>query len=77
MHANTISLVKSLSVGTCSCYEINGSCGMGYDPTTGKSTYTSKSGTKIKCMRCKARDALDADGVEYEKDDRVFYTVHN
>lgn len=73
--SHTIEFVISMSVGRCSCYEINGSAGTGYNPQTGEHTWYSKPGTTVKCLRCKAREALDADGVEYEKDDRVFYTT--
>lgn len=79
MHENIISLVKSLSVGGCSCYHANGRGSMGgYDPATGHyvpGTYDP--GPKTECMRCRARGCLEADGVEYEKDDRVFYTSYN
>jgi hypothetical protein len=75
MYENTIALVKSITVGRCTCYEMGGSCSFSVDPETGKPIYNSTSGTKIQCMRCKARTALEADGVEYEKADYVPYTT--
>jgi hypothetical protein len=77
MHDNTIALVKSMTVGGCTCYEVGGSCFFGSDPETGQPTFGSTPGTKIQCMRCKARAALDADGVEYEKVDHVPHSWFN
>ena len=77
MNDNIISLVKSLSVGRCYCRQQGGSFSMSYDPIKGEHSHTSVPGTTIKCLRCRAREALDHDGVEYVKDDRVFYTPQN
>lgn len=77
MHDNVISLVKSLSCGPCSCSYQNGSFSISYDPATGKQTCGGDMGPKTECMRCRARRCLDADGVEYEKDDRAFWTMMN
>jgi len=69
----TTSLVKDLSKGRCTCYYINGSCSIStFDPVTGKVTQGHYDpGTKMTCLRCKARAALEADGIEYEKIDHV------
>jgi hypothetical protein len=77
MYDNTIALVKSMTVGGCTCYEVGGSSNFGMDPETGQSTFSSTPGTKIQCMRCKARQALDTDGIEYEKIDQVPYSWFN
>lgn len=37
----------------------------------GSSFHRHDPGPKKECMRCKARRALEADGVEYDKDDRL------
>lgn len=37
----------------------------------GSSFHRYDPGPKKECMRCKARRALEADGVEYDKDDRL------
>jgi len=78
-HSNVISLVKSLSRGRCGCYQINGSLSIGaYDPLTGAETpFKSTHGDTIKCQRCIARAALEADGIDYEKVDHLPTLVHN
>jgi len=79
MGARTESLAKDLSQGRCTCYYINGSCNISsYDPMTGKvSPGHYDPGTKITCLRCKAREALEADHVEYEKVDHVLEVWRN
>ena len=70
---NVVGLVKGLSEGRCFCYYINGSASLStYDPMTGKVTQGHYDpGTKVTCLRCRARAALEADGIEYEKVDHV------
>lgn len=78
MHDNVISFVKSLSVGPCSCSYRMGSASSGHYMSDG--TYASghhDPGPKTECMRCKARRCLDADGVEYVKDDRAQWIMTN
>jgi len=75
MHENTIALVKSMTVGVCSCYTEGGSCSFGMDLETGRPIHSSTPGIKVQCMRCKAREALDADGIEYEKVDHAPYSI--
>lgn len=77
MHENTIAIVKSMTVGGCSCYVQGGSYSFGTDLETGQPTHSSTPGIKVQCMRCKAREALDADGIEYEKVDHVPYSIFN
>jgi hypothetical protein len=77
MNDNVIAMVKDLSRGPCSCSYQNGSFGIGWNPTTGKQTFSGDPGPKTECMRCRARRCLEADNVEYEKDDRAFWTLHN
>jgi hypothetical protein len=79
MHDNTVALVKSLSAGRCGCYHINGSASSAtHDPATGEvmpGHYDP--GQLVKCMRCKAREALEADGIDYVKDDRETWAVYS
>jgi len=73
MTERTVALVKELSKGRCSCYWRDGSASIStWDPMTGKvSPGHYDPGTKVTCLRCQAREALDHDGVEYEKIDHV------
>jgi hypothetical protein len=79
MNERTVNLVKALSVGRCSCYHINGSGNIAtFDPMTGEVTPGHYNpGHLVQCLRCQAREALDADGVVYTKDDRMIMTVQN
>lgn len=75
---NVIELVKSLSVGPCSCQYNMGSFIMTYDNQTGKHEHFGDRGPRTQeCMRCRARTALDADAVRYVKDDTVRWTPLN
>jgi len=68
---NTIELVKSLSKGPCGCQYNMGSFGVSWDSATGEQKSTYDRGPRTThCIRCRAREALDADDIEYEKDDR-------
>jgi len=73
MFERTIALVVEHSKGPCSCERNCGSCSSGtWDLTTGQLVpghYDPGPVTRV-CDRCKARRALDEDGVVYEKDDR-------
>ena len=73
MNDHTVAMMKELSKGRCSCYNINGSGNIPtYDCATGQMIEGHYDpGTKITCMRCQAREALEADGIEYEKVDHV------
>jgi hypothetical protein len=77
MHDNIISMVKSLSIGPCRCQYPYGQASVGWDPVKGTSTMSFEAGPKTECMRCKARTALEADGIEYEKLDGANWTMHN
>lgn len=74
-HENVIDLVKTLSVGLCSCTYPMGRCNIGWDPDTGTTTCESDLGPKVECTRCKARRALEADSIEYVKVDTARYSV--
>ena len=70
----TVDFVTAMSVGPCSCrYECGSSSSGFYDPTSGEWTPGSydRGPRTFHCDRCKAREALDADGIEYVKDDRI------
>lgn len=72
MNEKVISFVKSLSVGPCSCRWDAGSATCGtYDTITGKRTYGhyDRGPRTHHCVRCRAREALDADKIEYSKSD--------
>lgn len=72
MNDNTVSFVKRLSVGPCECQWNMGSFSPAtYDPHTGKTDpgHYDRGPQTHHCMRCRARAALDADGVDYVKDD--------
>lgn len=72
-----VEFAKSFTRGPCSCYHPMASMSWGMDEN-GKSTYRHDPGPKKECMRCKARRALEADGIEYDKDDsypRPFLTL--
>jgi len=71
---NVINLVKALTVGPCTCTHPAASCSMMWDET-GKSKFESYPGPKQECLRCKARRALEADCVEYDKDAKVRISV--
>jgi hypothetical protein len=70
---HVVDLVKELSKGRCACYRTNGKFSLGYiDQTTGKQVVGHcDPGQLVKCLRCRAREALEADGVEYTKIDHV------
>ena len=74
MFENTVDLVKYMSVGPCCCRYECGSCSSGYyNPESGDRTpgHYDRGPRTFHCDRCKARSALEADGIPYEKDDRV------
>jgi hypothetical protein len=76
--SRTVDLVIGLSKGPCGCQWNMGSMSIGtYDPYTDKMTpgHYDRGPRTHHCMRCQAREALDADGVEYEKDDRAFWPL--
>lgn len=70
-HASIIDLVKGLSRGPCLCMHLMASCGWSCDPVTGKTSAHYDPGSKIECLRCKARTCLEVDGIEYEKVDHT------
>lgn len=67
----TIDLVKQMTIGPCTCYHINGSLSIGPEATS------LDMGTRVECARCKARAALEADGIDYNKDEPWQYVVRN
>ncbi len=78
MNEHTIDLVKGLTRGPCGCQYNMGSCSIStYDPYTGKTTpgHYDRGPRTHHCMRCRAREALEADGIPYEKDDRPFWPL--
>ncbi len=78
MNERTIGLVKSLTVGRCSCYHVNGRGQHRHLPMTGEVTPCHYDpGTLVKRLRCQAREVLEADGVEYTKDDRMIMIPMN
>jgi hypothetical protein len=77
MHKSTIDLVKSLGRGTCTCYFSMGSSYSEVDLTTGKFINTYDKGPRQTCLRCQAREALEADKIEYEKVDVLPYVAYN
>jgi hypothetical protein len=76
-HANTIELVKSLSVGPCSCTYRTASGMTSFCPTTGKTTFHHNPGPKTECLRCRARRCLETDSIEYEQVDHFQLVAHN
>ena len=55
-----------------------GSFGMHYNYATGKTTMSGDQGPRTHhCVRCRAREALERDGIEYAKDDRAYYVGFN
>ena len=74
MNDHVVNLVKELSRGPCGCEYNMGSATSGYvefDGTKHPGTFDRGPRTYF-CTRCKARQALEEDGVPYEKDDRYF-----
>lgn len=71
---NVIDLVKSLSVGPCTCTYPMASCSMMWD-AEGRSTHKSDMGPKQECLRCKARQALESDFIEYVNDDSMRHSM--
>jgi hypothetical protein len=71
MKEKITALAISLSQGVCTCYYRNGSFSIGTNMTTGESKHSFNAGTKMVCLRCRAREALEGDGVEYTKVDYV------
>jgi len=71
MDSNVVGLVKSLSMGPCSCYRGMGSCSWSYNSQTGEADYKTDPGPLTTCLRCRARQALEADGIDYEKVDHL------
>ena len=75
---SVIDFVKSLSIGPCSCAYNMGSFNVSYDYATGKSVMSGDKGPRTHhCTRCRAREALERDGIEYVKDDTVHYVAYN
>ena len=73
MNDRTIDFVKSLTPGPCSCEYNMGSCSIPYyDTVTGETSpgHYDRGPRTRHCIRCQAREALEADGIPYEKDDR-------
>jgi hypothetical protein len=73
MHEKIIALVKSLSIGPCSCRYDCGSASSGYYDYLHETFVPgiSERGPRTHhCNRCIAREALEADGITYTKDDR-------
>ena len=75
MPDNVINFVKSLSIGPCGCYRTGGSCSIScvspytsFVPAEPAVTHYDP-GYLVRCQRCRARAALEDDGVDYEKDD--------
>lgn len=76
MSDNVIAFAKSFARWKCSCEYNMGSCSIGtFDPLTGKSTpgHYDRGPRTFHCNSCKAREALEADGIEYEKDKQQVY----
>ena len=63
----TVEFVKSLTRGPCSCWYDSGLAGL----IVGISSFATKGPRTVHCTRCQAREALEADGVEYVKDDTI------
>ncbi len=78
MSDNSINLVKALTVGPCTCVYPMSSCSSGYySQETGEFVPGKYDpGPKQECLRCRARVALAADGVEYVKEDRPSWAWH-
>lgn len=74
-HSNVVGLVKSLSMEPCSCYHGMGSFTGTINTLTGQTEYKTDLGPKTECLRCRARRALEADGVPYEKVDHLTLRV--
>jgi hypothetical protein len=71
MTQRSVNLIKSLSRGPCSCQYEKDSFSVTWDPTMGKTNYAGDLGPRTQqCTRCRAREALEADGIEYDKDDK-------
>jgi hypothetical protein len=65
-----IAFVKDRAKGPCSCQYNMGRLSIGWDPVTNESKHDYDRGPRTHyCLRCQARAALDADGIEYDKDD--------
>lgn len=81
MSERAIALTKMLAQGMCSCYRLNASCSISVVPThPGAPAASAVShydpGLLVRCLRCRAREALDADNVNYTKDDVSITLIH-
>ena len=75
MDSHSSELLKIAAQGPCSCYYAHGSGGWSLDSKTGEAKSNFDLGPKTECFRCRARRALERDGVEYEKVDHLPTTV--
>lgn len=71
MDSNVVELVKGLSQGPCGCYYAHSQGGWGYDAASGEIKTDFRPGPKTECLRCRARRALEADGIDYERVDHL------
>lgn len=64
-------LALELASGPCACDLRTPSGMVGFCPGTRKTRMYRTPGPSVTCTRCRTRQALEADGIEYEKADNV------